>query len=92
MDTRMMEVLAFVDGIDAMTSKQLQARRAYSPAEMRLCEQFVAMHLEVRGGRLGLDFTHFDDTVAATGARCWWWWWWLGVCLLGRGCVVQSWR
>ena len=27
MDTRMMEVLVFVDGIDAMTSKQLQVRR-----------------------------------------------------------------
>ncbi len=26
MDTRMMEVLVFVDGIDAMTSKQMQVR------------------------------------------------------------------
>ncbi|KAI8470758.1 MAG: inward rectifier potassium channel-domain-containing protein [Monoraphidium minutum] len=67
MDTRMMEVLVFVDGIDAMTSKQMQARKAFSPGSMRLNEVFVDMHLEMRGGKLGLDFTHFDDTVCATG-------------------------
>lgn len=46
-----------------------QARKAYSPSVLRLNEQFVEMHLEMRGGKLGLDFQHFDDTVAATGAR-----------------------
>jgi hypothetical protein len=45
-----------------------QARKAYHPAAMRLNEQFVDMHLEMRSGKLGLDFTHFDDTVCATGA------------------------
>lgn len=101
-----MEVLVFVDGIDAMTSKQvgqsavkawlggeprgvpaawtpraalslksapahtqMQARKAYPSGALRLNEQFVDMHLEMRGGKLGLDFTHFDETVAATGER-----------------------
>lgn len=35
----MMEVLAFVDGVDAMTSKVMQARRSYEPQEMLLNEQ-----------------------------------------------------
>ncbi|GBF92454.1 hypothetical protein Rsub_04558 [Raphidocelis subcapitata] len=67
METRMMEVLLFVDGIDAMTSKQLQARKAYTPSAMLLSEQFADMHLEMRGGKLGLDFTHFDNTVTDAG-------------------------
>lgn len=54
--------------IPAPTSTHPQARKAYSPGAMRLNEQFVDMHLEMRGGKLGLDFTHFDDTVCATGA------------------------
>lgn len=39
MDARMMEVLVFVDGVDAMTSKVMQARRNYMPSEMMLNEQ-----------------------------------------------------
>lgn len=39
MDARMMEVLVFVDGVDAMTSKVMQARRSYEPSEMMLNEQ-----------------------------------------------------
>jgi hypothetical protein len=39
MDARMMEVLVFVDGVDAMTSKVMQARRNYVPSEMMLNEQ-----------------------------------------------------
>lgn len=35
----MMEVLVFVDGVDAMTSKVMQARRNYMPSEMMLNEQ-----------------------------------------------------
>lgn len=35
----MMEVLVFVDGVDAMTSKVMQARRNYVPSEMLLNEQ-----------------------------------------------------
>lgn len=35
----MMEVLVFVDGVDAMTSKALQARKSYEPAEMAMNEQ-----------------------------------------------------
>lgn len=41
----MMEVLVFVDGIDAMTSKALQARRSYEPAEMAMNEQVWGQHL-----------------------------------------------
>jgi hypothetical protein len=130
MDARMMEVLAFVDGVDAMTSKHMQARRSYEPAEMLLneqvglgcwvvcvragvwgwwwlrcavhgaaaappcntprqcpdaplpivsvclavvtpglgcCTQFEELHLEMRGGKLGLDFTDFDTTRGSTG-------------------------
>ncbi len=36
MDTRMMEVLVFVDGIDAMTSKHMSARFSYASAEILL--------------------------------------------------------
>jgi hypothetical protein len=39
MDARMMEVLVFVDGVDAMTSKAMQARRSYQPSEMLMNEQ-----------------------------------------------------
>ncbi|KAF8073224.1 GapC [Scenedesmus sp. PABB004] len=67
MDARMMEVLVFVDGIDAMTSKAMQARRSYEPAEMRMNEQFLDLHLEMRGGKLGLDFGQFDATTCSTG-------------------------
>eukprot|EP00878_Enallax_costatus_P002547 GHUV01002729.1.p1 GENE.GHUV01002729.1~~GHUV01002729.1.p1 ORF type:complete len:420 (+),score=101.14 GHUV01002729.1:498-1757(+) len=67
MDARMMEVLVFVDGIDAMTSKALQARRSYEPAEMAMNEQFLDLHLEMRGGKLGLDFGLFDATTCSTG-------------------------
>jgi hypothetical protein len=42
MDARMMEVLVFVDGVDAMTSKVMQARRSYEPSEMMLNEQVGA--------------------------------------------------
>ena len=42
MDARMMEVLVFVDGIDAMTSKAMQARRSYQPAEMAMNQQVGA--------------------------------------------------
>jgi hypothetical protein len=38
----MMEVLVFVDGVDAMTSKVMQARRSYEPSEMMLNEQVGA--------------------------------------------------
>lgn len=66
MDARMMEVLVFVDGVDAMTSKVMQARRSYEPSEMMLNEQFADLHLEMRGGKLGLDFTQFDNTISST--------------------------
>ncbi|WIA09722.1 hypothetical protein OEZ85_009104 [Tetradesmus obliquus] len=67
MDARMMEVLVFVDGIDAMTSKAMQARRSYQPAEMAMNQQFLDLHLEMRGGKLGLDFGQFDATTCSTG-------------------------
>eukprot|EP00879_Flechtneria_rotunda_P004613 GHRR01004869.1.p1 GENE.GHRR01004869.1~~GHRR01004869.1.p1 ORF type:complete len:426 (+),score=96.72 GHRR01004869.1:474-1751(+) len=66
MDARMMEVLVFVDGIDAMTSKAMQARRSYQPSEMAMNEQFLDLHLEMRGGKLGLDFGQFDATTMST--------------------------
>lgn len=66
LDTRLMEILVFVDGIDAMTSKHMQARKAYYPDEIHMNEQFVEMHLEKRNNKLGLDFSNFDTTVVAT--------------------------
>ncbi|MEW5307342.1 MAG: hypothetical protein WDW36_009746 [Sanguina aurantia] len=63
MDTRMMEVLVFVDGIDAMTSKNMSARSAYNTSEIQLNQQFAPLHLEMRGRSLGLDFSIFDQTV-----------------------------
>ena len=44
-----------------------QARKAYHPGEMRMNEQFHELHLEMRNGKLGLDFTHFDGTISSTG-------------------------
>lgn len=29
--------------------------------------QFADLHLEMRSGKLGLDFTQFDSTVSSTG-------------------------
>jgi len=29
--------------------------------------QFADLHLEMRGGKLGLDFTQFDNTISSTG-------------------------
>ncbi|GIL62473.1 hypothetical protein Vafri_16693 [Volvox africanus] len=66
MDTRMMEVLVFVDGIDAMTSKNMSARHAYGTNEVHMNEVFQPLHLEMRGGSLGLDFSGFDLTMLAS--------------------------
>eukprot|EP00201_Polytomella_parva_P019814 CAMPEP_0175042546 /NCGR_PEP_ID=MMETSP0052_2-20121109/2635_1 /TAXON_ID=51329 ORGANISM="Polytomella parva, Strain SAG 63-3" /NCGR_SAMPLE_ID=MMETSP0052_2 /ASSEMBLY_ACC=CAM_ASM_000194 /LENGTH=929 /DNA_ID=CAMNT_0016305393 /DNA_START=374 /DNA_END=3163 /DNA_ORIENTATION=+ len=66
MDTRLMEVLVFIDGIDAMTSKNLTARRAYSAGDVRVNETFVPLQLEMRGKVLGLNFKEFDRTVVSS--------------------------
>ncbi|KAG2443371.1 hypothetical protein HXX76_001732 [Chlamydomonas incerta] len=67
MDTRMMEILVFVDGIDAMTSKNMTARHAYnSSADIKVNEAFLPLHLEMRGKALGLDFSSFDGTQLAS--------------------------
>ncbi|GFR52224.1 hypothetical protein Agub_g14674, partial [Astrephomene gubernaculifera] len=66
MDTRMMEILVFVDGIDAMTSKNLSARHAYNTNEVHVNESFLPLHLEMRNGALGLDFSSFDSTALAS--------------------------
>jgi hypothetical protein len=29
--------------------------------------QFTDLHLEMRSGKLGLDFTQFDNTISSTG-------------------------
>jgi len=62
MDTRMMEVLVFVDGIDAMTSKHMSARCAYATAEITLNHVHVPLNLEMRGKQLGMNFEDFDLT------------------------------
>lgn len=64
LDTRMMEILVFLDGVDAMTSKQMQARKTFNPEDLRMNEQFVPMHLEIRNGKLGMDFSQFDATAS----------------------------
>eukprot|EP00798_Chlamydomonas_sp_ICE-L_P020355 gene20355-27120_t len=65
MDSRMMEVLVFVDGIDAMTSKHMSAKTAYYAVEILLNEMHAPLHLEMRGKQLGLDFADYDATVPA---------------------------
>ena len=55
----MMEVLVFVDGVDAMTSKVMQARRSYEPSEMMLNEQ-------VRPGSLAGGQRRCIDTTRGT--------------------------
>uniref|UniRef100_A0A7R9Z2D0 Inward rectifier potassium channel C-terminal domain-containing protein n=1 Tax=Chlamydomonas euryale TaxID=1486919 RepID=A0A7R9Z2D0_9CHLO len=68
MDTRMMEILLFVDGIDAMTSKYMSARLSYSSSDIELNRVHVPLVLEMRGKKLGLDFNEFDKTVPASTA------------------------
>ncbi|EFJ41660.1 hypothetical protein VOLCADRAFT_98369 [Volvox carteri f. nagariensis] len=60
------KVLVFVDGIDAMTSKNMSARHAYGTNEVHVNEMFQPLHLEMRGGSLGLDFSGFDLTMLAS--------------------------
>lgn len=66
MEARNFEVLVFVDGIDAMTSKQVQARYGYNASDIALFRVFAPMHLEVRGTKMGLDFGQFDDTCSVS--------------------------
>ncbi|PNH03921.1 ATP-sensitive inward rectifier potassium channel 11, partial [Tetrabaena socialis] len=60
------QILMFVDGIDAMTSKNMTARHAYNTNEVHMNEQFLPLHLEMRGSAMGLDFTSFDSTALAS--------------------------
>ncbi len=56
----------FLDGMDPMTSNNLQARHSYRPSEIRLNERFAAIELQAnRRGQVGLNFTQFDQTAAA---------------------------
>ncbi|GAX73286.1 hypothetical protein CEUSTIGMA_g740.t1 [Chlamydomonas eustigma] len=68
MDTRMMEILVFVDGIDAMTSKHMSARFSYASLNILLNQVHVPLNLEMRGKKLGLDFNDFDRTILASAA------------------------
>jgi len=66
MEARLFELLVFVDGTDAMTSRQMQARHSYSLGEDGVLagRAHAGMHLGLRrGGKLGLDFARFDETV-----------------------------
>lgn len=63
MEARMMEIILLFDGVDAMTSKHLQARWSYSTSDMKLNEQFVPLHLELRKQKLGLNFADFNATT-----------------------------
>ncbi|GLC59523.1 hypothetical protein PLESTB_001496500 [Pleodorina starrii] len=58
------EVLCFMEGVDPMTSNNIQARHSYTPVDIRMNERFVPIELKLRGGELGLDFTGFDATSA----------------------------
>ncbi|GIM05020.1 hypothetical protein Vretimale_9482 [Volvox reticuliferus] len=66
------EVLCFMEGVDPMTSNNIQARHSYTPSDIRMNERFVPIELKLRGGELGLDFSGFDATsakaLAADGA------------------------
>ncbi|PNH10296.1 ATP-sensitive inward rectifier potassium channel 1 [Tetrabaena socialis] len=64
------EVLCFMEGVDPMTSNNIQARHSYTPGDIRMNERFVPIDLKLRRGELGLDFSGFDATTAralATG-------------------------
>ncbi|KAG2496209.1 hypothetical protein HYH03_005808 [Edaphochlamys debaryana] len=58
------EVLCFMEGVDPMTSNNIQARHSYTPADIRMNERFVPIELKLRRGELGLDFSEFDGTTA----------------------------
>ncbi|GIL50902.1 hypothetical protein Vafri_6867 [Volvox africanus] len=58
------EVLCFMEGVDPMTSNNIQARHSYTPSDIRMNERFVPIELKLRGGELGLDFSGFDATSA----------------------------
>ncbi|KAG2444834.1 hypothetical protein HXX76_001575 [Chlamydomonas incerta] len=58
------EVICFMEGVDPMTSNNIQARHSYAAADIRMNERFVPIELRLRRGQLGLDFSGFDATTA----------------------------
>ena len=68
MEARGMEVLCFLDGMDPMTSNNMQARHSYRPSEIRMNERLNAIEIQSRRGKFGLDFTQFDLTNAGASS------------------------
>ncbi|GFR39598.1 hypothetical protein Agub_g58 [Astrephomene gubernaculifera] len=58
------EVLCFMEGVDPMTSNNIQGRHSYAAADIRMNERFEPIQLRLRRGELGLDFSGFDATTA----------------------------
>lgn len=68
METRGMEVLCFLDGMDPMTSNNMQARFSYRPSDIKMNERLNAIEIQSRRGKFGLDFTQFDLTNAGAAS------------------------
>ncbi len=55
-----------MSGLDPMTSNMVQAHHSYRPLDVRMNEQFVAIHISTnRMGRLGVDLSVLDHTAVA---------------------------
>lgn len=69
MESRGMEILCFLDGMDPMTSNSMQARHSYRPSEIKMNERLNAIEIQSRRGKFGLDFTQFDLTTGTSDLR-----------------------
>jgi hypothetical protein len=79
-----MELVVFMDGIDAMTSNNMSARYSYYFSDLRLNHTFSTIYLRAtRKGKVGLDLSEFDATLPsgewAAAAL------WCCVCVCGGG-------
>eukprot|EP00798_Chlamydomonas_sp_ICE-L_P010179 gene10179-8085_t len=64
MDTRGIEILCFVDGVDPMTSKSISAHRSYNAAQIRMNEHLESIGLQHNErGSLELDFEDSDSSA-----------------------------
>jgi hypothetical protein len=62
--------------LSAQTPHPVRCARSHFASLITCCTcytlllQFLDLHLEMRGGKLGLDFGQFDATTCSTGATC----------------------
>jgi hypothetical protein len=66
-----LELLVFLDGIDAMTSNNMSARHSYYFSDLRVNQTFSTIYLRAtRKGKVGLDLAEFDQTLPAGEGAC----------------------